>query len=1369
MSFVPPAASPSREHLLAGAAQSPEPAGASSSSPPVPSAASASCAPAADSSSGATAGRQQRPLLGGSEASAASDAEAPLDLDITSVVDVVPPPFSMYSVPSADPPAKGAKKNKVPFFRLFRFADRKDALLILGGLVCAMGTGVMMPLFTIFMGDMVNAWVAPSGGSSDGSAAAGVTSEAVRAMLDAMSETIDRNVRALLIMGAVSLVTRFFMTFSFTHSARRQADRMRRTYVQAALSQEMGWFDSQRVGELTTRITDVTKIQDGIGEKVGMFALVMTTFVAGWVIGFTKGWKMSLVLLSMVPVLMVVMGVLSRVFRKLVMGSAEFYAKAGQVAEEILSCIRTVTAFGIQQSALQRYDENLVVTRRMGYKKGLSMGTSFGMLFLVLFSAYGLAFWFGSTLVDKGEMSPGDVLIVFFSIMMGAMSVAQVGPLSNAFLEAMGCAYDIFAVIDRRSLIDARSGEGDVFDIEGDIELRNVYFRYPTRPEVEVLRNFSLHIRKGQTVALVGGSGSGKSTIVGLLERFYDIEEGYGTLTVDGRPIRSINLQCLRSQIGIVTQEPVLFATSIARNIAYGIKGEASEDDIVVAAKRANAHNFIMDLPQQYNTLVGERGVQLSGGQKQRIAIARALIRKPKLLVFDEATSALDSESEKVVQAAIDEITKGNTCVIVAHRLSTVRNADVIVALRDGKVEEQGTHDELMAKEGLYYSLVRKQQLKDEAGERTKKAVDKKKSKEGDEDKREMQKIESDIEKETEKASENLRLKLVLRAFGLLKPNGHWVSVAAIAAIVNGAIFPCFALIVSEVVGTLVSISSGSYTQEQKDKIRFWSIGFVLLGVISMTVSFLQFSCIEVSGERLTKYMRYESFKAMLRQEIAYFDDKRHMTGILTTRLATDATLLHGITGNQICQLIQMSASLVAGIVIGFTGSWKLALAVLACVPPQAVASAIHIRFMTKHQQDMKKAYEQSGQVANEALENPRTVATLGREIEFSDDYEAQLAGPAKKGMRATYVHSLGGGVTSLSQMWLPCLAFWYGGKLTREEGLDFTRIMRAQSAIMFGAQAIGQLSAFFPDYGKAFAAAHHLFELFDRKPLISPADGIEPAGPGESDAEAQRRARREREAARDPERPDEVGGLRGEIEFRDVEFFYPTRPGVQVLQGLSFVARPQQTVALVGSSGCGKSTVISMLERMYDPVAGEIFLDGRPLGSLNVSWLRSQIGLVSQEPSLFATSIQENIRYGKPGATLEEVVEAAKMANAHSFISSFPKGYDTAVGEKGVTLSGGQKQRIAIARALIRNPKILLLDEATSALDTNSEAIVQEALDRARSGRTTIVVAHRLSTIVNADCIVVVSKGRVVEVGTHHELMARGGHYFSLASNQMK
>eukprot|EP00727_Mastigamoeba_balamuthi_P013361 m51a1_g8648 putative atp-binding cassette sub-family b member 5 (1327) ;mRNA; r:23440-27971 len=1312
------------------------------------------------------------------------------------VVEVVAPPFSLYAA-EADP---SSKPKRVPYTRLFRFADGLDKLLVAVGVVAAIGNGVAPSVLCLFMGDMTDAFVSSAAdASASGTAAA-----------EGTVDTAAVNCTAVRIVwvGAIAFVLRLVFGACLTVAADRQSNRIRkarylRELFRATLSQEVGWFDAHRVGELTAKVADVQKINDGINEQLGLFFMAIAQFVSCLAVGLFKGWKMTLVLLACVPLIVASFGFFSYFFNNLVATTSKCYAAAGQVAEEILCSIRTAIALGIQRDALQRYDAHLVKSMRAGFRKGLVMGCSFGSVSFILFSAFGLAFWYGAKLVmtvDKhvdpatgkvtydAEMTPGQTMVVFFVIMSGATSLSLLSPVLSAFGNATGAAAVVFAIIDRKSLIDPRDTAGEELEVRGDVEFRDITFRYPTRPEVEVLRKFSLRVRAGQTVALVGPSGCGKSTIVGLLERFYDVEEGHGFVLVDGHDVRSLSLQHYRKQIGAVSQEPVLFATTLGENIALGTRdGGATPEQIAEAARSANAHAFIEELPAKYDTLVGERGAQLSGGQKQRVAIARALIRRPKILIFDEATSALDTQSEATVQAAIDEVSHGRTCFVIAHRLSTVRNADLIVAMREGRIVEQGTHEQLMQAQGLYYSLVQKQQLSrtpapdgntaisngsrtplpgPEPGAKTAAGAAT-----GADQKEEAQLLEEgDAQRKVPIA------RTLARAMRCMAPNWAWVAVSALTSMFSGAIFPLLGLLISQYQGVLVFLPGMSNLDEHRRKVNMWSLGFVLLGVAAGVAQFVQNATIEVAGERLARYLRFESFKAMLRQDAGFFDDKCNSTGVLATRLATDATLVHGLAGQQVCVLIQLVSSISAGIAIGFSGNWRLALIVCAFLPIMLTASFADLRFLSTHQQNTRKAYEKVGHIVSESLSNIRTVLLLCRQDTLAQRLAQELCVPSRKGRRAVIIHSLADALHNMEMYLISALIYWYGAKMMSEHtgGLDFTGLQRSLNGIMFGAMAIGNIAAQLPAYSKAVMAAHHIFELLDRTPLIPPPDGLAAARPGESDGQAQLRAAEEAAADKAAEAGAgvpraRIEGLRGEIELRDVEFAYPSRPGVRVLAGLSLVARPRQTLAVVGHSGCGKSTVIALLERLYAPSAGAITLDGVPLASLDVAWLRAQMGLVSQEPNLFAASVAENIRYGKPGATLDEVVSAARMANAHDFISGFPAGYETQLGDKGVTLSGGQKQRIAIARALVRDPRILLLDEATAALDTGSETVVQQALDRARDGRTTVVVAHRLATIANADLIVVVEHGRIVEAGTHHELLRLGGHYYDLACNQMK
>ncbi|XP_061853387.1 ATP-binding cassette sub-family B member 5 [Colius striatus] len=1275
---------------------------------------------------------------------------------------------------------KKKKENEKPerrvvgVFELFCYADWVDVLLMVVGLVAAVANGTGLPLMIIVFGEMTNSFVL-TGVKSNVSEDNSVNSSSCPSIpgVDIEGE-MTKFAYYYVGIGCAVLILSTIQVWTFLIAAARQTSRIRQKFFFAVLHQEMAWFDTTQIGTLNTRLTDdINTIHGGIGDKICIFVQFFATFLTGIIIGFIYGWKLTLVILSISPLLAASAAVWSALLASLTAKELSAYAKAGAVAEEILAAIRTVVAFNGQQKALAKYDANLETARSVGVKKSITTNTSLGVSQFIIFGSYALAFWYGTKLTTEEEnYDIGRVLIVFFSVLVGAFSLGQAAPNLESVANARGAAYEVYRVINKKRLIDSSSNEGyKPNKLVGEIEFTNIYFSYPSRPDVTILKGLNLKVQTGKTIALVGASGCGKSTTVQLLQRFYDPVQGQ--ITLDGRDIRTLNVKWLRENIGIVSQEPVLFATTIAENIRYG-REDISDAEIEQAAKEANAFDFISRLPDKFNTIVGERGAQLSGGQKQRIAIARALARNPKILLLDEATSALDAQSESIVQAALDKARAGRTTIVIAHRLSTIRTADTIAGFENGIVVEQGTHSELMLQKGVYYSLVMQQGCSNaDEDDRTGEESEDMGTEEYEENdgsgvleeltlqdhfeesvvsgrgsirrrssryrsKRHSSKEKSPGKKKKELEEENLPSVPYSRILALNKPEWLYILLGVIAAAISGAVHPAFAVIFGKIIGAFQETDP----EKRNKNTLVLSLMFLLLGVIILAAYIIQGFMFGKSGEILTMRLRSLSFRALLQQDIGWYDDQKNSVGVLLTRLATDASQVKGATGSRLGLMTMTVFTLLTAIVIAFAYSWQLTLLILACLPFLIATNAVSLSSVSGHAAKDQKALEEAGRISTESVENIRTVASLTREEAFYERYVTSLNGPYRDSLRKAPFYGINYGVAQSAEYFINAAVFRFGAWLIVHCLSNFENVFIVFSSIVFAAMNVGQSASLAPDYGKARKSAQRIFQLLDRKPLI------------DSYSEEGRK----------------LSNFEGNIEFRNVHFVYPTRPEVQVLRGLNVKVNKGQTLAFVGSSGCGKSTSIQLLERFYDPVEGQVLADGIDTRSLHLQWLRSRLGLVSQEPILFDCSIAENIQYGDNSTVVsqEDIEEAAKAANIHSFIEKLPEKYNTQVGEKGTQLSGGQKQRIAIARALVRNPAILLLDEATSALDTESEKIVQKALDNARQGRTCIIIAHRLTTIQTADIIAVIHNGRVVEQGTHSQLLAKEGHYYALVNAQV-
>nr|CAD1845041.1 unnamed protein product [Ananas comosus var. bracteatus] len=890
------------------------------------------------------------------------------------------------------------------------------------------------------------------------------------------------------------------------HTGERQATKMRLAYLRSMLDQDIAVFDTEAsTGEVINAITaDIIVVQDAISEKVGNFMHYISRFVAGFAIGFLRVWQISLVTLSIVPLIAIAGGLYAYVSIGLIARVRKSYVKAGEIAEE--NTIYVGRTAGDRQRAhgagVRRGGEGgavvrdaLLTTYKYGKRGGLAKGLGLGSMHCVLFCSWALLVWFTGIIVHKDIANGGDSFTTMLNVVIAGLSLGQAAPNISTFLRARAAAYPIFQMIERNTVNKTSAKTGRTLaNVDGHIQFCDVRFSYPSRPDVLVFNGLNLDIPSGKIVALVGGSGS-----------------------------------VARKQIGLVNQEPALFATSIRENILYG-KDDATLDEINRAAKLSDAITFINHLPDRYDTQVGERGIQLSGGQKQRIAISRAILKNPSILLLDEATSALDSESEKSVQEALDRVMVGRTTVVVAHRLSTIRNADVIAVVHGGRIAETGTHEQLMANpHSTYASLVQLQEaghLQPRPSFSESGSMGRPLSFKGSRelsgrtmslgasfrsDKDSISRFAADGNDQPKRKPVSAK-----KLYSMVRPDWIFGIFGSIGAFVAGAQMPLFALGVTQ---ALVSYYMGWETT--KKEVRKIAILFLCGAVLTVFFHVLEHINFGIMGERLTLRVRERMFGAILRNEIGWFDEVSNTSAMLSSRLETDATLLRTIVVDRSTILLQNIGMIVTSLVIAFILNWRITLVVLATYPLMISGHISEKLFMTGYGGNLGKSYLKANMLAAEAVSNIRTVAAFCSEEKVIKLYADELKEPAKRSFRRGQTAGIFYGVSQFFLFSSYALALWYGSVLMSKELASFKSVMKSFMVLIVTALAMGETLALAPDIIKGNQMAASVFEVLDRKTEVLSDVG------------------------------EDIAKVEGIIELRGVEFRYPSRPDIVIFRTL--------------------------------------------------------------------------------------------------------------------------------------------------------------------------------------------------------------------------
>ncbi|KAJ9635107.1 hypothetical protein H2199_008593 [Coniosporium tulheliwenetii] len=1228
------------------------------------------------------------------------------------------------------------------YFRVFKYTDGFDRLLYAISCFGAIVSGASLPLMTLVFGASTRTFSNYSMGNSDP---------------QAFQNEVNRLVLYFVYLFVGRCVINYIGTLCVCIAATRTTNSLRKAFLDSLVRKEIAHFDIADNGSTAAQVaTNGNRINQGIAEKLYTFVNGISLFFSAYIVALTVQWKLALITMSVIPAIAVSVAGVIKFDAPIEARIVKIYSRAATVAQDALWSIKTIHAFGAGPKVIKWYDEYLQAAHQEGKKKSLIFGVLFSNNYFLTLAGNALAFWEGYRLFASGEIPDvGTVFTVVLSVTLGATSILSVLTPISTVTNASSAAVELFAIIDKPSKIDPLASAGMRPEkCTGEIEFRDVAFAYPARPTAKVLRRLNLSVPAGKTTALVGPSGCGKSTIVGLLERWYQPASGH--ILLDGHDVAELNTNWLRSNVRLVQQESTLFDGTVFDNVAKGLVGEqktlSREDQaqlIRQACEVADAHGFIEKLPQGYDTELGESAGMLSGGQRQRLSIARSIISDPKILLFDEATSALDPRAERVVQDALNRVSKNKTTLVIAHKLATIKNADSIAVMREGEVVEQGNHAELIEQDGLYAAMVRAQDLGDESQKDQPEHHDNEDHTDSTlrplASRRETQPAVSSKDLEEGQPDHltagTLHYSLFKCVCIMLKENKamyKWYAPLIFAFVMVGGTYPAQALLFAR----LLNVFTIRDEEEARSKANLFSLMFFIIALANLVGYFAIGVITNIIGQVLTHRYRREMLERIVSCDQDFFDYPENSSNALASKLSSVPSAVQELMSANIGLVVTVIVNVVSTSALGIAIGWKLGLVmVFAGLSVIVGAGFLRVRLDMRLEGSTETQFTKSASLASEAVGAIRTVSSLTLEDSVLREYSQLLDSIVAQVIRSLVPTLIPYSFSQSADFLVMGLGFWYGCRLIASGEYTVTQFFTIFLALVFGGQAAAQFFTYTTSFTKGAFGANYMLWLRTIQPKIRVSEENKTKGPPGDDAP---------------------------IALDRVEFAYRQRGSAKVLRDVSVKIEPGSYAALVGASGCGKSTVISLLERFYDPTSGRITLSDEDISFMSPALYRQHLSLVPQEAPLYLGSVRQNIALGLDyDPSEEEVREACQQANALEFVSSLPEGLNTHCGSRGLQFSGGQRQRIAVARALIRKPRILLLDEATSALDTQSERIVQEALNKAASTRTTIAIAHRLSTIKHADLILVMEGGKIVERGTHRELQQLNGRYQAMCVAQ--
>jgi len=1216
------------------------------------------------------------------------------------------------------------KQKRISIFKAYKtFCTKKLFFCLIFAIIGSIGGGITAQLLEYFTGELISKL---NDNSSNN---------------DVIMHNVKKICVIYIIIAFVSFSCGYLQICLFTYVSKEISNKYKIEYYRIMINLEQNYYDlyKKSINEICNQIIiELESIEGGLGSTMGNLISQTSCVIFGIVFALTICWKLAIVLICVFPFLIFVQIYLVSITSKKTENLKKLNEKNSGYLEEILYNIKTVASFCNFDYEKTKYQNELEDCVRFTKKFGIKSSFSIAFLNLCMSIMFGMTFIVGGYLLYKKEtngnklLDSGNIYSVLSLVTSAGFQLPEMATNIKRLIDCLTNLNNFFELRkymkikekekndNKQIIIKSNDSEknlnGNIHLLQGSISFKNVTFSYPNNSNKLIFKNLNLDIPCNKTTAIVGRSGCGKSTLLNLIEKIY--KPNSGEILLDNININDIDINSLRDKIGYVAQEPILFNDTIKNNIIFGRNLENEDELVELAIKNAYAYKFIYKFPDKLNHIVGVKGGKISGGQKQRLAIARALYKKPNILILDEATSALDNESQKKVQKTIDNLRGKITIIIISQRLKTIQYADNIIFLgNEGKILEEGNHDYLMNLKGNYYDLYMQGIDNNQSinSGKTDSNISNSNSQIFTDSTKEL-KSEEDVNLNIKNDSMNKNLNNDFpfkKLFNTLKEYKYYAILAIICSFLNG--------VLTVFVGWLIGGGIDALSNEDLEKVKKggykYGIYHFILGFVILVIEFFRYYYFEILGEILVKFFKSKIFDFFLRVHLGFFDKVENTPGNLVSKINIKTSKINGTILSLLSMFIQCFGNLLTCLIMGIITDYRITLIFMSFLIFIILGNYISSQINSKREkQKLNNSY---GDLISEHLSNLFTIKCFNAQKSCYNNF-VKCIYYENNNFKYSNIVGLFYGLT-LSVIYFDyALTFYCAGKFYVNGKIELGTFVKCFDSITTGTFFVSLAVKYIKDVSLMKEAIKDLYEQLEINSEIDPTINDMKLVKKNND------------------------NFLGKIEFKNVSFAYPSNPNNYIINDINFVINPGERIGIIGGSGAGKSTITQLIERFYDIIEGEILIDDVPIKNYNLINLRNFMSFVQQEPVIFKTNIYENIKYGNLNSTEKEIENISHKCLIKSNLNADLN-----------KLSAGEKQKIAIARTLLKKNKILILDEATSALDNESEEEIQNLLDNIilNEKMTVIIIAHKLKTVKKCDRCYKMKNGRIVKVGTLKEL----------------